>query len=442
MGSGSSKSRAQKPERASSHQTARLTAAQSQPKARQELSAGMAKDPEADFAASVLEAAQRELPEGSTWGKHGGHQLEPLFRHTRVIDARWLLRFSRGEIDLTGKTLTEYPSRFAVPAWQDCPTEAIVSLEDLRAARVDYDALPLAVLSYGWASRAHPDPTGEQCRKLVPILEAIVAWCDSTGGACKTWGIVWDFLSLPQRGRTAGYDEDLDDRTDEQRDVFLRGLSSINRWYGHFRTTTLVLDGPMPAGAPNKHPYGERGWCIFEFRLSALVKDNDCFLQLSRFSGRLDYWPGIVQECAARRPAPITPDAFRERVLGGMDDGTIRFTNGKDATAVIIPQYEAAFVRLMSEVSALDYEELAWGDEEARELAESIAYAHARGGLRKLRKLNLLKNKVGDDGLAQIARVIADGAMPNLTPKTCQVGFNPASKAAQDGLRAALNNKR
>ena len=145
---------------------------------------------------------------------------------------------------------------------------------------------------------------------------------------------MWDYLSLPQRGRTTGYDCAADDRTPEQRAKFVAGLQEINLWYGHPRTTTLLLDTPVPSDASNQTPYEARGWCIFERRLSALVKDNDCFLSLSKQSGRTNYWLGIKKECQAERPPPMRPDDFAAMVRRGMEERSVCFTNGKDATEV------------------------------------------------------------------------------------------------------------
>ena len=80
----------------------------------------------------------------------------------------------------------------------------------------------------GWASKHHPDLTGEQLQHLVPLLEAIVRLCDEEVGPEFTWGLVWDFMALPQRGRTTGYDASTDDRTPAQLQRFLSGLSNIN----------------------------------------------------------------------------------------------------------------------------------------------------------------------------------------------------------------------
>ena len=131
-----------------------------------------------------------------------------------------------------------------VPAWQQLPPEATLDLATLRQTTMD--RLPVAVLSYGWAAADEPDPTGALLRQLVPVLEAMVHSCEhgEYGGSYNkpaAWGIVWDYMSLPQRGRTTGYDKDKDDRTPYEQARFMKGLKSINQWYGHPNVTTLVL---------------------------------------------------------------------------------------------------------------------------------------------------------------------------------------------------------
>ena len=168
----------------------------------------------------------------------------------------------------------------------------------LKASTMDY-GLPIGVLSYGWCGKAHPDAKGWHLRLLVPLLKAIVAECDKVGDHFS-WGLLvsrhrfaespcharackpvvthccdppraqWDFMSLPQRGYTNGYNEDEDDRTGEESDRFKKGLKSINEWYSARFTHTFVLDGPMPSDSENTrepfvvHGFGEeesgRGW--------------------------------------------------------------------------------------------------------------------------------------------------------------------------------------
>lgn len=165
---------------------------------------------------------------GPTWRLRGGTDLEPLFEHCTLVDVRWLLSFAHGEV---------MPERKGVvPAWQNLPDEAKASVERLRKSTCR-KALPIGVLSYGWSSRSHPDTDGKLLRRLIPCLEALVAKCErGEFGRGGTFGIVWDFMSLPQRGYTSGYNPDEDDRTPAQLERFSNGLQSINQWYGHPRT--------------------------------------------------------------------------------------------------------------------------------------------------------------------------------------------------------------
>eukprot|EP00966_Prymnesium_polylepis_P033744 784358-Prymnesium_polylepis.1 len=173
----------------------------------------------ATYEAAVAEAKKVPLPEGRTWHKYGGAELEPLLAFTVLVCVRWLLKFAKGEV---------MPERKgAVPACQEVPAEAIDKVEQLRASKWK-SGLPVGVLSYGWASKAHPDPTGAQLKLLIPLLEAIVKECDKIGGDDFTWGILWDFMALPQRGHTKGYSADEDDRTSEQLEAFGHELGNIN----------------------------------------------------------------------------------------------------------------------------------------------------------------------------------------------------------------------
>jgi hypothetical protein len=335
---------------------------------------------QADYETAVAKAKEVPLPRGSTWRLYGGAELEPLLVFTTLICVRWLLKFAKGEVEPAWKD--GQPG--VVPAWQQVPEHAKVKVEQLRLSKMEH-GLPVAVLSYGWASQAHPDPTGEQLTRLIPVLMAIVAQCDQIGPAF-TWGMVWDFMSLPQRGRTTGFVPDdvdasgevvkkNDDRTIDQLERFGRGLRNINVWYGAAYTHTLVLNTPMPSAATNKTKYEDRGWCIFECSLSALVKDDFCYLELKGLSGNESGWQAIRDVCKASRKAPVAPDAFEAMMREGVrreesEAGTgIKFTSGKDLTEVVIPQYERAFLKLMGAADKLMYTYLGWGDDEIETLA-------------------------------------------------------------------------
>ena len=99
----------------------------------------------ADDEAQAEADAARELPEGSIWHDNGGKELELLFAHTTVINVGWLVKFGEGEV---------MPERKGVvPAWQELPPEAKVTLEQLRQSK---DLLPLAILSCTPLPRLRP----------------------------------------------------------------------------------------------------------------------------------------------------------------------------------------------------------------------------------------------------------------------------------------------
>ena len=325
----------------------------------------------------VKAEAAEPLPEDSMWVAHpldpsilyGGPELEPLLAHTTLINVDWLVDFADRKV---------MPEREGVvPAWQQLPSEAIVPLTQLRQSTYRL-GLPVAVLSYGWAAKHHPDPTGEQLRRMLPALRSMKNFKDPDNGV-PTWGLVWDFMSLPQRGYTTKYDADHEDRTDYQLKRFGKGLKHINVWYGHAYVTTLVCDWPMPAGAQNPHPIDVRGWCVFERHLSSIVKDSYCYLQLSLLPADAEsmHWDGVVRACKGARRPPLAADAFERLMRDNLESGAFKFTNGKDATNVCIPQYAEAFTRLLGTSKVLVYERLGWGAAEGEQLAAALACANA-----------------------------------------------------------------
>ena len=372
----------------------------------------------------VKAEAAEPLPEDSSWVKNfnddelGGPELEPLLAHTTLINVDWLVDFADRKV---------MPEREGVvPAWQQLPSEAIVSLTQLRQSTYVL-GLPVAVLSYGWAAKHHPDPTGEQLRRMLPALRSM----KNFKGYVPTWGLVWDFMSLPQRGYTTKYDADHEDRTDYQLKRFGKGLKHINVWYGHERVTTLVCDWPMPAGAQNPHPIDVRGWCVFERNLSSIVKNCWCYLQLSLLPADAESmdWFDVVQACKGARRPPLAADAFERLMRDNLESGAFKFTNGKDATNVCIPQYAEAFTRLLGTSKMLDYGNLGWGAAEGEQLAAALACAQRMDTAVAAETLQLFGNKLGTAGVRAIGKVIEAGAPPRLED------LNIADNGADDETR-------
>merc|ERR1712025_981049 len=86
----------------------------------------------------------------------------------------------------------------------------------------------------------------------------------------------------------------------------------------------------------------------------------------------------------------------------------------------------------MAAVVVLDYRSLGWDDAQMLTLCEALRAAHAGGGLRKLEKLRLHDNQMGDGAAAALAALLEEGAMPNL------VGLDLSGNQIGDDGVAAL----
>ena len=149
---------------------------------------------------------------------------------------RWLIDFIEGRV---------MPERRGVlPAWQELPPEAFVSITELRKSTYEY-GLPIAVFSYGWAGRQHPDPTGEQLRRALPALKSMVNGKeDNYCGRTPDWGLVIDYAAYPQNLYT-GPDPKGGSRTPYQRRRFDKGLKSVASAPRLLSITSPAHDGPV-----------------------------------------------------------------------------------------------------------------------------------------------------------------------------------------------------
>ena len=96
-----------------------------------------------------------------TWSHFGGDELEPLLEHITLVDARWLLQVARKVVHCYDENGIRLPAG-VVPAWQQLPPEATVSISQLRKTTYVY-GLSVAVLSYGWAPSTTPTRPESSC---------------------------------------------------------------------------------------------------------------------------------------------------------------------------------------------------------------------------------------------------------------------------------------
>ena len=123
----------------------------------------------------------------------------------------------------------------------------------------------------------------------------------------------------------------------------------------------------------------------------------------------------------------------REAVEAGTG---FRFTNGKDATTVCIPQYREAFLRLVSGAEGLRYGGRgSWGDDKAAVLCDALLWAHTNGATTQATYLGLLGNHLTDASAARLVAVLSAGAAPRLET-LCLVG-NALTDAGKQTMKVA-----
>ena len=150
----------------------------------------------------------------------------------------------------------------------------------------------------------------------------------------------------------------------------------INAWYGHQKATVLLVTTPLPSAYAyeNLQPYEGRGWCAAEKLMSAIVKDQDALLDLSKLRGDETSVQQIIANGKAARPAPMAPDAFREMLRSGVENGEIKFTNKGDVE-LVADIYSRAFIDEMSAATKLYYGDLSWTDVHVSTLSSALTAA-------------------------------------------------------------------
>ena len=306
------------------------------------------------------------------WDYFEGGLVEAALSHTPLVDLEYLVELARrGGVMPAG--LQRVPSAALI-------TTANLWRLKLWAKKACKASLGVLVWSYPWLDWFHPDRLGAQLRRLLPVLEAMLASAKADSPHC-TVGVMVDFLCLPQKPFAS----------EEEGARFKHSLVNINLWYYHKFTNVLLVSTPPPEGAEygNTRLHEARGWCVFEKGASMAVKQGWCLLDFAGYRGATEWGhsgstgPGTcVGEMRAGRKAPISPAAFGESMRARVATGELKFTARADEEFVI-GQYEKGFVGAIDREAAnegggsLDFQRLGWGEAEAAELLEALKYAAA-----------------------------------------------------------------
>ena len=315
---------------------------------------------------------------------------------------------------------------------QDLPPEAFWSAGELRRVALalgdDFGVLFVA-LSYRWLTKEHPDPDGFHLGIVAAVAELYLnlrggEWFSRDDGPDRypsqltaafrkhglglpEFALFWDFASLHQPPRT-----------DAEAKLFPKGLQNSNVWYGHARTV-VWMQSELPEGfaarmrasePPLAETYEDSGWCYVEAAISAAIKPGFLRLDLAKRTERAmacAYGPGelwdeaddmLARVCARRRPPPPSPETVR-RLL----QTEKRFTNSSDVSKVA--DLYATFFGKVTNVDALVFQGLEWGDADVVELCEVLPRFAA------VRTLDLSRNKIGLEGTSALGEALKVNAV-------------------------------
>merc|ERR1712086_1216124 len=158
-------------------------------------------------------------------------------------------------------------------------------------------------------------------------------------------------------------------------------------------------------------------------------------ISLKGLTGEEEDLREVCENGKAAREPPVAPAPFASTLEAGVASGATKFTNSGDV-GLVAKIYGAAFAEEMAGAVALYYIGLGWDDAQMLTLCEALRAAHAGGGLRKLERLDLESNKMGDGAMAALLALLEEGAMPNL--KGLHLGYNQISDAGVAALASAL----
>ncbi|EOD32723.1 hypothetical protein EMIHUDRAFT_230519 [Emiliania huxleyi CCMP1516] len=180
--------------------------------------------------------------------------------------------------------------------------------------------------------------------------------------------------------------------------------NTMDLWYTHASVTVVLLTqlpDELPAGFDRSRTYDARGWTTFE-RCSAELGAKPACLGFAKWKLVIDV---ASDDGGAQRRLPATPERMAKLLAA------CRFTNGADSSTVLT-LYEKTAKAVLGTVEKLDYRGLpivrgdAWTSPAL--LAEALNYCES------LRYLGLGGARLDDEGVAELAAGLEDGALPAL----------------------------
>eukprot|EP00439_Symbiodinium_sp_Y106_P059479 s1829_g8.t1 len=350
-----------------------------------------------------------------------------------------------------------------LPRRQEAEEWGLVSHEELSEwAAGTRDAMLISV-SHAWETREHPDPCGDQLKRLVSCLSIYDAAYSS-----KIW-VFYDFVSLFQYQQTTKQKQSFDRSMDHMHMLYahecnwtlrLEALTPDDVWNAALQNSkhlVMVYDDesktvrghPLKELVHNRVPYRDRGWCKAEVEWSSCRSRSEQNQQIDASGSE------VSSEKELKGKVPMAPEVFQE------DMKKAAFTHRKkDAAAVLKLQQDIYYEKVSACEEALlanlpegelgrlakalkDYKKLKVlrlrkievGEAEAKEFGKALALNDT---------ITELEIKVAEphrrDGYLALWKALADGLKSNRTVTHIDLGYNrigvEGAKALADGLKS------
>ena len=158
-------------------------------------------------------------------------------------------------------------------------------------------------------------------------------------------------------------------------------------------------------------------------------------ISLSKLAGEETDWFDVCNKGRTGRAPPMAPAAFAVKLESGVATGEVGFTNKGDVP-LVTGIYDKAFMTEMTKATELYYSMLEWDDAKGVQLCEALRHAHAHGGLRELKRLDLHNNKLGDGFVTALVALLDEGGLANV--EYLDLDCNAISDAGMRELAAAV----
>ncbi|KAL1511873.1 hypothetical protein AB1Y20_005157 [Prymnesium parvum] len=288
---------------------------------------------------------------------------------------------------------------FVIGLWQD--GRVLPSRQEMPEDAF-YSGLPgdaeIIAISSPWLTDTHPDPLGDHLAFIAPPLLSLLESYSRAHHAMfappSEVAVFWDYMSI--------FQETLSVRTPAEQHSFSQSLASSAVLFAHRDVSVWIqTTPPMHPPGDGRSPIGyfERGLCVWELHLTALLKDPRRLLDIGQLycgdhpPSFADFERDVRAYCIARRPPPVIPTRLDALLWN------LAFSSALEReTACAL--YAQIFETAASEAQVLLFGSMEWGEQDAILLAEALP------SFQRLRYLDLSNNALGEDAVGWLSSTL------------------------------------